>query len=256
GTGASTAVAGGLPTPTEGEPIPAAHEGGVTTPDNSIYTVWTSPTEHHLVFVHPGAEQRYNALHARMDELAANLPDRSGSSSLALRRNQASRWFPPPIVWLVLGTAALAFRRLRGGAALWVPTVSGLLVILLAALGLPAEPHYSVPVAPAFVVLAGAALLAPRRELAPVAAWRAALPRLAADAVRLAVSVVAVVAAAWAVRHYVAQVDVYLDANTAPHDLDVFLRAAGRVVHGASPYAFRADETYAYPPLLAWLVAA
>src|SRR5207248_7540390 len=44
-TGASTAVAGGLPTPTEGEPIPAAHEGGVTTPDNSIYTVWTSPAE-------------------------------------------------------------------------------------------------------------------------------------------------------------------------------------------------------------------
>ena len=27
-----------------------------TTPDFSIYTVWTSPTEHHLVFVHPGDE--------------------------------------------------------------------------------------------------------------------------------------------------------------------------------------------------------
>jgi hypothetical protein len=254
-TGASTAVAGGLPTPTEGEPIPAAHEGGVTTPDNSIYTVWTSPSEHHLVFVHPGAEQRYNALHARMDELAANLPHRAGSPTLALRMNQASRWFPPPIVWLVLGIAALAFRRLRGSAALWVPTVSGLLVILLAALGLPAEPHYSVPVAPAFVVLAGTALLAPRREVAPVASWRRALPRLASDAAPLAGAAAAVVAAVWAVRHYVSQVDAYLDTHSAPHDLGVFLGAAGHVLHDASPYAFQADQTYAYPPLVAWFVA-
>jgi glycosyl transferase family 87 len=254
-TGVSTAVAGGLPTPSEGEPIPAAHEGGVTTPDNSIYTVWTSPTEHHLVFVHPGAEQRYNRLHARMDELAANLPHRAGSATLALRMNQASRWFPPPIAWLVLGIAALAFRRLRGTAALWVPTVSGLLVILLAALGLPAEPHYAVPVAPAFVVLAGGALLAPRRELAPVAAWRTALPRLVWDAARLAGTVVAAVAAVWAVRHYVSQVDAFVDTHSAPHDLAVFLGAAGRVVHAASPYAYQADNTYAYPPLLAWFAA-
>jgi Glycosyltransferase family 87 len=254
-SGAGTAVAGGLPTPTEGEPIPAAHEGGVTTPDNSIYTVWTSPTEHHLVFVHPGAEQRYNALHARMDELAANLPHRAGNRTLALRLNQASRWFPPPIVWLVLGIATLAFRRLRGSAALWIPTLSGLLVILLAALGLPAETHYSVPVAPAFVVLAGGALLAPRRELAPVAAWRVALPRLAADTAPLAGAAAAIVAALWAARHYASQVDAFLDTHSAPHDLAVFLAAAGRVVHAASPYGFQADNTYAYPPLLAWVVS-
>src|ERR671935_188618 len=99
---------------------------------------------------------------ARMDQPAATLPHRAGNQALAVRMNQASRWFPPPIVWLVLGIAALAFRRLRGSAAVWVPTLSGLLVILVAALGLPAEPHYSVPVAPAFVVLAVTALLAPR----------------------------------------------------------------------------------------------
>ena len=51
------------------------------------------------------------------------------------------------------------------------------------------------------------------------------------------------------------QVDAYLDTHSAPHDLDVFLRAAAQVLHGASPYAFHADQTYAYPPLLAWLVA-
>ena len=68
--------------------------GWVPTPDNSIYTVWTSPTEHHLVFVHPAHAERYAALHRRMDALATNLPDRAGSPSLAHRFNQASRWFP------------------------------------------------------------------------------------------------------------------------------------------------------------------
>ncbi len=56
-----------LPQPSEGERIPAPHEGGPTTPDRSIYTVWTSPTEHHLVFVHEGDEERYQALHQRED---------------------------------------------------------------------------------------------------------------------------------------------------------------------------------------------
>ena len=76
-----TVVIGGrtLPKPTEGERIPAPHEGGPTTPDRSIYTVWTSPTEHHLVFVHEGDEERYLALHRRIEELASNLPDRSGT---------------------------------------------------------------------------------------------------------------------------------------------------------------------------------
>jgi Glycosyltransferase family 87 len=254
GGGAGTVVAG-LPKPSEGEPIPAAHEGGVTTPDNSIYTVWTSPTEHHLVFVHPGDAKRYEALHRRMDELASNLPDRSGNATLTHRLNQASRWFPPPIVWFVLGLGALAFRRLFGGVALWGPAVAGLIVIVLSALGLPAEPHYAVPVAPAFVLLAGGALFAPRRELAPADARRTDLRRLAASARPVVGAVLGIVAAVWAVKAYVTKIDRSFDFHRAPHDLDVFLTAASKVVDGASPYVFRADQTYAYPPLLAFLAA-
>jgi hypothetical protein len=41
----------------------------------------------------------------------------------------------------------------------------------------------------------------------------------------------------------------------AGHDLDVFLRAAGKVLHAASPYVYEADKTFAYPPLAAWLMA-
>jgi glycosyltransferase involved in cell wall biosynthesis len=244
-----------LPKPSEGEPIPAAHEGGVTTPDFSIYTVWTSPTEHHLVFVHPSAEARYNALHRRMGELAANLPDRTGNADLAHRLNQSSRWFFPPVFWLLLGLVALPIRRVRGGLALWAPTVAGLIVIVLTALGLPAEPHYSVPVAPAFVLLASGILFAPRRELAPVNGWRASFPEFARSARPVAGAAIAVLAAGWALRRYISTIHGAFRYDRAPHDLAVFLQAAHKVVHGASPYAFHADATYAYPPLLAFLVA-
>jgi glycosyl transferase family 87/dolichyl-phosphate-mannose-protein mannosyltransferase len=254
-----------LPKPSEDQPIPAAHEGGVATPDGSIYTVWTSPTEHHLVFVHPGDAKRYRALHSRMDELAANLPDREGSASLARRLNQASRWFPPPGLWLLLGLAALLVRRPRGALGLSVPAAAGLLVIVLSALGLPAEPHYAVPVAPAFVLLAAGGLFARRREpisaaetegssfAARLASWRARpwVP----DARSYLGIAVGLAAAAWATWIYFDKVDGSFAAGQAPHDLGVFLRAAGKVLDGASPYAFRGDETYAYPPLLAFLAA-
>jgi Glycosyltransferase family 87/Dolichyl-phosphate-mannose-protein mannosyltransferase len=247
----ATVVVGGkaLPEPTEGEPIPSAHEGGVSTPDNSIYTVWTSPTEHHLVFVHSGARARYDALHRRMDELAANLPHRAGSPSLAHRLNQSSRWLLPPVVWLAVGTILLAFRRPRNALALAVPMIAALLVIVLTALGLPAEPHYSVPVAPAFVLLTGTALFVPGR-----AASRFAVFELRARALQFTGIALGAVAVLWAGKHYVSELRDFVATSYAPHDLAVFLGAASKVLHGASPYAFNADQTYAYPPLLAFLV--
>jgi hypothetical protein len=156
----------------------------------------------------------------------------------------------PPLLWLALGISALALRRPRDALALSVPTVAGLLVIVLTALGLPAEPHYSVPVAPAFVLFAGAALFAPRRELARIRA-----PELIASGRRLAGVGLGIVAAAWAAEIYVSKVDDSFSADQAPHDLAVFLHAASRVLDGASPYSFHADETYAYPPLLSLLAA-
>ncbi len=150
-----------LPEPTEGERIPAPHEGGPTTPDRSIYTVWTSPTEHHLVFVHEGDEERYQALHRRIEELAGNLPDRAGNATLALRLNQSSRWFPPPVLWLALGLVCLVIRRPGNALAMSTPALAAFIVIVLSALAIAAIPHYSVPVAPAFFLLGAAAMLAP-----------------------------------------------------------------------------------------------
>ena len=152
-----------LPRPTEGERIPAPHEGGVTTPDRSIYTVWTTASEHHLVFVHEGDEERYRALHLRMGELESNLPDRTGNADLALRLNQSSRWFPPPVLWLVLGVVGLVIRRPTNALALATPAVAALVVIVLNALAIASGPHYSVPAAPAFVLLAAGALFGAAR---------------------------------------------------------------------------------------------
>jgi hypothetical protein len=43
-----------------------------------------------------------------------------------------------------------------------MPGIAAFAVILLSALGLPAVPHYSMPVSPAFVLLAAAGLFGPR----------------------------------------------------------------------------------------------
>jgi alpha-1,2-mannosyltransferase len=81
------------------------------------------------------------------------------------------------------------------------------------------------------------------------------VPELAVPAARFLGIAIGIVAALWAVKHYVGTIDGYRDSNGASHDLAVFLRAAGDVVHGDSPYAFRADQTFAYPPLAAFLAA-
>ena len=99
----------------------------------------------------------------RMDELRATVRDGAGNDTLALRLNQASRWFPPPVLWLVLGIIGLAIRRPVGVLALVTPAVAALLVIVLDALAIPSVPHYAVPAAPAFVLLAAGALAGPRR---------------------------------------------------------------------------------------------
>jgi hypothetical protein len=165
GRASDVIVVGGaaLPRPTEGERIPAPHEGGPTTPDRSIYTVWTSPTEHHLVFVNPGDETRHAALHRRISELWSTMPTRKGNASLALRLNQSSRWFPPPALWLAVGLVALWVRRPAAALALATPAIAAFIVIVLSALAIAAVPHYSVPVAPAFLLLGAGALLGARR---------------------------------------------------------------------------------------------
>jgi hypothetical protein len=158
----TTTTSGGLPQPTEGQPIPAGQNVWISRPDNSIEDVWTSGTEHHFVFHKPSQRPRFDEIVSERDALAGNLPDRHGNAALALRLNQLSRWFPRPIVWIAVGLLGLAFRRPRGSTALVALAASALLVIVFNALGLFADPHFALPVAPAFVLLGAGALLGRR----------------------------------------------------------------------------------------------
>src|SRR5439155_1112591 len=81
---------------------------------------------------------------------------------LSLRLNQLSRWFPRPIIWIVLGLIGLVWRRPRGTQTLLALGLAAMLVIVFNALGLFADPHFALPVAPAFVLLAAGALLGRR----------------------------------------------------------------------------------------------
>jgi hypothetical protein len=152
-----------LPKPSEGELIPGSHQGlWASTPDNRIQDVWTSPTEHHLVFRDPRDKARAEAVDAEIDRLLARLPDRRGNATLAHRLNQAAYRFPPPVLWLAIGLVALAIRRSRHARIVLGLAGAALLVLFVTALGIPAAGEYAMPFVPAFALLAGVALLGPR----------------------------------------------------------------------------------------------
>ena len=79
-----------------------------------------------------------------------------------MRLNQASRWYPRLLIWIVVGLVALVWRRPRGSATLVAVALASLFVIVLNALGLFADPRFVLPVAPAFVLFGSCALLGRR----------------------------------------------------------------------------------------------
>jgi Dolichyl-phosphate-mannose-protein mannosyltransferase len=158
----STTSNSGLPPPTEGEPIPAGQNVWISTPDNRIRDVWTSPTQHHFVFRYPHDRARFDAIQREQAELFANLPHRRGNASLSHRLDQASRWYPRQFLWIALGVVALLWRRPRNAGVLVALALAALFVIFFNALGLFADQHFALPVDPAFVLLGACALLGPR----------------------------------------------------------------------------------------------
>jgi hypothetical protein len=153
-----------LPAPTEGQPIPSGQSVWISRPDNCIREVWTSATEHHFRFCKHDYRRRFDQIGRELGDLFAGLPNRTGNQTLALRLNQASRWYPRSILWIVLGLVAVAIRRPRGARTLIAIGLTALVVIVLNALGLFADPRFALPVAPAFVFFGSCALLARRDQ--------------------------------------------------------------------------------------------
>jgi hypothetical protein len=157
-----------LPAPTEGEPIPAGQNVWISRPDNCIRDVWTSATRHHFAFCKEGYRKHFDQIRQRLDRLFGAFPDRQGNAQLALRLNQASRWYPRLILWIAVGLIALAFRRPRRAGALIAIALSALAVIVLNALGLFADPRFALPVAPAFILFGSCSLLGARSASQPL----------------------------------------------------------------------------------------
>lgn len=160
---------GALPTPSEGQPIPGGQVVWISRPDNAIRQVWRSPTEFDLAFADPALRPRFEGVVERRDELLASFPGREPSTTLALRLDQLSRWFPRPILFVIVGLVAIALRRPRGWPILVALASAGFLVVLLNALGLFADRHFVLPVAPAFVLLGLGAMLGERESERPAA---------------------------------------------------------------------------------------
>jgi hypothetical protein len=157
---------GSLPPPSEGQPIPSARTAPyLSTPDGRIREVWTSATEHHIVFDDPADAVRAAALDRSVDELLAGLPDRNPRTGLVRWLESASRWYPRPVLWLVVGLLALAWRRPSRAEIPLVLAGAALVLLVSTALAVYAVAQYSVPVVPAFVLLATVGVLGRYRPL-------------------------------------------------------------------------------------------
>lgn len=155
----------GLPTPSEGEPIPSEHQSAqLSTPDGSIREVWTSATEHHVVFDDPGKAVRQAENDRRLGELYGAFPDHWWSPWLGLQMDRSSKLYPPPWLLLLVGAVAVAWRRPRRWWAMLAPVLGGLVMLLGTVMTVWAEPAYAIPVVPAFVLFAAVGLLGDRSE--------------------------------------------------------------------------------------------
>ena len=152
-----------LPVPSEGEPIPSEYQNAQnSTPDGRIRDVWTSPTEHHVVFRDSEDATRAGAIERKLNELVGVFGDRPWSPWVGLQLDRSSKVYPPPWLLVLVGGLALVVRRPARAALLALPAVLALLVLFVTVLAVYGVPYYTVPLAPAFLLLAAGAVLGER----------------------------------------------------------------------------------------------
>jgi hypothetical protein len=157
-----------LPVPTDGEVIPAAHQGLFsTTPDGHIREQWTSPVDHTVVFATPEMQHRFDRAARDAQALLDDLPPYAGNGWLTLQFSRSSKLFPPLVLWLAAGIVGVLFRRPERFALAVVLAGAGLLVILVQALAIYTIVEFAIPVAPAFIVFGALGLVGTRSAPRP-----------------------------------------------------------------------------------------
>ena len=143
----SWSTGSGCRAPSESQPIPASRTGPfVWTLWGEAREVWRSATEHPLVFDDPRDERRYEQFELDTTRLTDRLPTRDANTGLVHRLNQASRAFPPLLLWLGVGLVALAVRRPERALVALAPAVAALLIIVGTSLVAFPVAEYAVPV--------------------------------------------------------------------------------------------------------------
>ena len=157
----ATALA--LPVPTDGEVIPAAHQGFFsTTPDGHIRERWTSPVDHTLVFSTREMQQRYDQTGRDAGALMDDVPPYAGNEWLTLQFSRSSKLFPPPILWLVAGIAGVVVRRPKQLGLAVALAGAAALVVGSQALAIYTIIEFAIPVVPALMVFGAAGLVGTR----------------------------------------------------------------------------------------------
>ena len=152
-----------LPVPSEGEPIPSEYQNAQnSTPDWRIQDVWTSPIDHYVVFRDADDAIRAPAIERKLNELAGAFGDRPWSPWVGLQLDRSSKLYPPPWLLVLVGAVALVVRRPARPALLALPAVLALGVLFVTVLAVYGVPYYTVPLAPAFLLLAAGAVLGDR----------------------------------------------------------------------------------------------
>lgn len=152
-----------LPVPSEGEQIPAAHQGFFsTTPDGHVREVWTSPVDHSLVFATQEMQRRYDQTAIDAGVLLAKVPPYEGNEWLTLQFSRSSKLFPPPMLWLVAGLVGLVVRRPKQVGLALALAGAALLVVAFQALAIYTIVEFAIPVAPALIVLGAAGVVGTR----------------------------------------------------------------------------------------------
>jgi hypothetical protein len=117
----------------------------------------------------PAKQARYREIVAQIRTWDAELPTRKGVGFVPEILNRITPRYPTPVLWLVVGVIALAWRRPRGWRTILLLWLAAFLVLLIHAASQGVAPEFALPVYPVFIVGAVAALAGergPRTQLA------------------------------------------------------------------------------------------